>query len=577
MIPRIISYAALACIVSGAGCGLDVQNPNNPETDRVLSTPKEAEALLGSYYRRWHDGMYAALTNVWGMANVMSFENYSSLANNCMNARAGIPRPANDNNVSNACSTEQHRIYFYMHEVSRVATNIFGQFSDPRFSLGAPGLDATTAQNERALAFAQFLRGLSNGYLALFYDSAAVVTPGQGDVDAGALRHYSEVADSAIAQLDDAIAHANAAAAAGGIEIPDEWIPTNDALDMAYFVRLIHSYKARFRAGVARNPTERAAVDWPALITDAQAGITRDHDNITSATNGLSNTWVNQFHVYGLWHQMPAWIIGMGDVSGRYATWVAEPLAQRGTSGAFFMVTPDLRFPQGDTRTLQQADFSVTASVQSGGCNAPLTQCKRYFRNRPSGNDQAAGLTWGQSNYDFVRYNSWRNRGDAGSARSGRLPFFTLAELNLLEAEGHIRLGNYAGAAALVNATRTRGMVAGVATGGGLPPVTGTVDGGITGPACVPRVPVNAAPSGSGTLVCGDLMEAMKWEKRLETSQSHFAAWFLDSRGWGDLPAGTPLHWAPPYQELQARERPIYSVGPGTTGGHAAVAGTYGW
>ena len=574
----IIRYGALIGLAALAACELDVQNPNDPETERVLSTPKEAEALLGSYYKRWHSGMYGSLSNMWGMANVMSFEDYSSLANNCMNARAGIPRPANDNNVSNACSTEQHRVYFYMHEVSRVATTILHAFNQPGYSLGAPGLPETIAQDERAKGFAQFLRGLSNGYLALVYDSASVLLTGQGDVEAGEMSDYRTVMDSAIAQLDAAIAHAQAAEAAGGIEIPDEWIPTNDDLDMPYFEALIRSYRARFRASVARTPAERAAVDWTEVIDDAENGITADHDNITDTNNGPFNTWTSQFHSYGLWHQMPPWIIGMGDTTGSYAAWIAMPLEQRGTGGAFFMRTPDQRFPQGANRAAQQADFSTTASVANGGCNAAATECKRYFVNRPSGNDQSAGLTWGQSNYDFVRYHSWRNRGDEGSARNGRFPFFKRAELDMLAAEGYIRQGDYASAAALINITRTAGMVNGRATGGGLPAVTGTADGGLSGNACVPKRPVNAGTAGGGTLTCGDLMEAMKWEKRLETSQSHFATWFLDSRGWGDLPAGTPTHWAPPYQELQARERGIYSIGTTTPGtGHVAAAGTYGW
>jgi hypothetical protein len=63
----------------------------------------------------------------------------------------------------------------------------------------------------------------------------------------------------------------------------------------------------------------------------------------------------------------------------------------------------------------------------------------------------------------------------------------------------------------------------------------------------------------------------------METIQTHFAAWFLDSRGWGDLAQGTPVHWAVPYQDLQARSKPVYSTGVGTQGGAAAGASTYGW
>jgi hypothetical protein len=68
----------------------------------------------------------------------------------------------------------------------------------------------------------------------------------------------------------------------------------------------------------------------------------------------------------------------------------------------------------------------------------------------------------------------------------------------------------------------------------------------------------------------------MKYEKRIETAYTHFAPWFLDNRGWGDMPEGTPLHWATPYQDLQARQKPIYSIG-GAGSPLAHGASTYGW
>ncbi len=74
---------------------------------RCLRPPRKPRPLLGSYYRRWHGGMYTGLGNMWGVANVQSFENYSSLANNGQNARAGIPRPPNDNSISNVSEGEQ--------------------------------------------------------------------------------------------------------------------------------------------------------------------------------------------------------------------------------------------------------------------------------------------------------------------------------------------------------------------------------------------------------------------------------------------------------------------------------------
>lgn len=568
MMRSLIRYGALAGVVGLAACDLQVNNPNDPGTDEVLASPLEAEALIGSYYRRWHAGMYGTTLNLWGIANVQSFENYSSLANSAQNARSGIPRPANDNSVSNVAAGVQSLVYFRNSEVSRIASNVLTQFSKPGFTLGS-------AQDARAKSFAEFLRGVSLGYLAMIYDSAAVSFPGQGTEDAGELMHYSVVAESAYVALQRSIDHATdpTVTGSGGFPLPSSWISSPTSFTTAEFVKVIRSYRARIRAGVARNPAERAAVNWGLVIADAQNGITADHLNITNTVTGPFKSWVAIYSSFGQWHQMPPWIIGMGDVGTAYSSWISQPLDVRGTGGEFTMVTPDLRFPQGASRAAQQTDFAITS------CSAASTPCKRYFVNRPAGNDQTAGSAWGLSNYDWVRHYSWFVRGD-GTGQNGSIVFFTKAELDLLQAEGLYRTGNLPGAAALINITRTRGMSTGtpsVATGGGLPAVTGTADGGLAGPACVPKKPVNAGHGGGGTLVCGDLLEALKWEKRIETAYTHFAPWFFDHRGWGDMAEGTPLQWATPYEDLLARSKPLYSMGLNTTGGMAAPVSTYGW
>ena len=79
----------------------------------------------------------------------------------------------------------------------------------------------------------------------------------------------------------------------------------------------------------------------------------------------------------------------------------------------------------------------------------------------------------------------------------------------------------------------------------------------------------------SNTATCGTIFEAMKWEKRMETAYTGFAAWYFDSRGWGDLPEGTALEFPVPYQELDSRGLALYSLG-GLGGIKAAPKGTYG-
>jgi hypothetical protein len=160
-----------------------------------------------------------------------------------------------------------------------------------------------------------------------------------------------------------------------------------------------------------------------------------------------------------------------------------------------------------------------------------------------------------------------------GSAQNGKTPYFTLAELNMLEAEGQIYKGNFAAARDLVNKTRTKNGLPAITAADNTTPVPGGSD-------CVPKTPSGQGPS--ATVKCGNLFEAMKWEKRIEEAYTHFADWFLDSRGWGDLAEGTPLVWAVPYQDLQARgykTGDIYGAGPGvgTAPNSTAGKGTYGW
>lgn len=559
MMRSLIRLGAVAGVAILAACDLVVQNPNQPETARVLKSASDVESLLGSYYLRWHTAMYGSLSNVWGMAAVQSFEDFSSLSNNCMGQRISIPRASNDNSVGNGCATEQRRIYFIESEVARISSSILAKLNDPAFTLGSP------AQDARARAFAEFLRGIALGYVALVHDSGAVVKPEMSAEDPGTLVSYKELADEAYSALQKSIDAASlSAAGANGFPLPSTWIPSPTTFTSAEFIRLVRSYRARIRANMARTPAERAAVNWDAVIADAQAGITADHINITNITTGPFNSWVGQFLTYTTWHQMTPFVVGMADNSGSYASWLATPLDTRGQGTPFFMTTDDKRFPQGATRAAQQADFAITS------CSAAGSTCKRYFANRPTAQDQTSGASWGWSNYDFTRFYPWRTAGDAGTGQQGRFPFFTKAELDLLQAEGQYRKGNYAAAAALINNTRV--------ANGGLPPITAfdatsPVPGGTN---CVPKVPQGPAFS---TVACGSMFEALKWEKRIETAYTHFAAWFLDMRGWGDLPEGTGVHWPAPFEDLQARGRAgagIYSTG-GSGNYGAAPKGTYGW
>jgi len=568
---KLIPYVALLAAFGLGACedSLVVTNPNSGETQRVLGTPDDAEKLLGSYYKRWYSALYGAPganppTTFEGMANIMSMQNYSSLNNECQNSRYPFSGATNANAPGNNCASDQSNPYFTLGEVNRVAANFLTNLADGSLVL------SSAARSARDKSFAEFLRGMSLGYTALFYDSAAVVSEGQKGSDPGKLIGYLAVMDSAYAALQRAIDLATTATTGpDGFPLPADWIPSSTTFTGPEFVKLIRSYRALFRANIARTPAERGAANWDLIIADAQNGISADHFNTTSTTNGPGGGWRRIYDGGSTWHQMPAFIIGMGDVSGNYEAWLKQGLSDRGAGNVgFFMVSPDTRFPQGTTRAAQQADFKIQ------DCEvAALLNCKRYFTNRPGGSDQYTGVSWGWSNYDFNRFHSWVTKGDAGNPRNGPLLVYPKTALDMLQAEGLIRKGQFAPAAALINASRTKN---------GLPAITAfdatsPVPGGLA--SCVPRVP---QPPNASTVACGNMFEAMKWEKRMEEAFVQYAAWFLDGRGWGDLAENTALFWAVPFQDLQSRGyaiSDIYGAGPGAGNAPGSVSGksTYGW
>ena len=82
-----------------------------------------------------------------------------------------------------------------LNEVVRVASNFLGNVAGGTLNLGS------TARENRDKSFAEFLRGVSLGYIAMFYDSSAVVTAAMSGTDPGKLIDYKSVMDSAYAAL----------------------------------------------------------------------------------------------------------------------------------------------------------------------------------------------------------------------------------------------------------------------------------------------------------------------------------------------------------------------------------------
>jgi hypothetical protein len=509
--------ALLGALTVGACTDLSVTNQNQPETERVLAAPGDVENLISSAYRNWwdasrtYDGMNLVLS-------VVAFQHSAMAANAGMEERGRIPRIAINNSPADAFAAFYEPPWFRNYAAIS-AVNQGLQRIDGGLVIGTP------AQTTRAKAFGKFVQGIAHAHIALLFDRGVIYTE---DIDVATtqleMKPYGEVMNAALQMLTDAATIASSAT----FTVPGGWM--TQEMSSQQFVRVINSYKARFRAEVARTPAERQAVNWNQVIADANAGITSTFNVINDG-----DIWVDEFNIYGnfpgAWSQLTYWVHGMADVSGGYQQWMQTPTSSK---QPFLLQTPDLRFPQGSTATAQAA---------SPG--------KYMMYEGARGHIRADRGTWRWSFYRDNRFDNYLFGGYVGP-----LPEITVAEMDLLRAEGFIRTNRAADAVPLINRSRVEV--------GGLPAVTAA---GVPQAAnCVPKL-----PNGQ----CGSLLEALKWEKRLETYHTRMGAWFFDSRGWGDLMQGTFLHLPVPAKELQTLQLPIYTTG--GAAGDAAPVGTYGY
>lgn len=533
--------AAAVLLVAGCGQNFAVEDLTDPDIARVFATGASIEATIGAGFQSVHN----AMSNTDDQPGVEAFglESYSSLNNFNLGTRSAIPRlPIN--NVIGAPSIFQE--YTKLSKEARLIVNAMDALDvlvKGGHTIGTPAKDL------RARSFGFFIAGMAEGWLALMYDSASIVTPGMDPQTIPPLSGAQDVAKAAIVLLDSALAIANNPAAASGFPLEPAWIaaaPGFGTLDT--YKRMIRSYRARIRAGVARTAAQGAATDWAKVIDDAENGIQSNLMMNIGGSTGWNTGMETQRYQDPTWSQMSMMYMGMADVSGNYATFVGQDYQHK--NGFFLVITPDKRWPQGTTRPAQNA-----ASIQ-----ATNDKSLPYIENRPLAND-VTGDPWGVS---FYTYNRWRYIRQ--NSNTGLFPAFMKAENDLLAAEGYIRTGNIAAAAAKIDLTRV--------ANGGLPAVTGAVTTATQpvpgGSQCVPQV-----PQPNGTVACGNLMEAMKYEKRMETAYSGFGRFWIDSRGWGDLIENTPLEFPVPYQEMQTRLENFYLLGAGF--GSAAAKGIYGF
>jgi hypothetical protein len=531
-----------ALMVAATACqDMDVTNPNNPNTGSVLKSPADVQALVSSTFRTFFnttEGSNAIPMSTMADEFSSAFFDFGALELS-QEPRATF-NPRSPNSGHSGVFQDYYRI------IAGVNT-AFRAIDEGNLVIRQSGADVTP----RLRAFGKFMQGLSHGQAALMFDQGYVSSETldfeslSTEQVSALIRPYREVMDTAIVELKAALALTQG----NTFTLPStvaEWIP-GVAMSNTEFAKLINSYIARYMAYLPRTVAERAAVNWGEVLTRINAGITTDFAPV-GTTEIMSSTYKNRTArqrttIPSDFMRVDMLIIGPADQSQNWVNWMNTPVATRTN---FRATVVDTRID--NVAVWNRSTNSWQGPVPSNCSNVPtpssgtVSSCGLYtgYHQNVAFYNDGRGL-YLKSNYFFHRW------GRGTQWESGPIPIMTVTEMDLLKAEALIRLNRAAEALPLINKTRRLGGLADVDLNG----APGTA------PACTPRR-TNGA--------CGNLWDALRYEKRLETLGLNGRTPYYDARGWGIMADASMIHYPMPTVDLELLSIPIYTFGGGVAG-----------
>jgi hypothetical protein len=510
-IRRALAASALGATVLAAGClELGVENTNSPSETDVFTSPSNLESVIGSTWSIFWGVAQGARTN-----STYPVTQLSALGEETTSADAAIheviQEPRIPYNNRDAGQWAARKPWYDLYEVIANSRDALKSIENNDIKIGlVNAANPNGADTPRAKVFAKMTMALAHLYVGLMIDSG-FVTDETTDPETFVyeLEPYPALIAHGIAQLEAAIAEAKAAPT--NFTLPATWINeqqyTRDDL-----VRIMTSYIVRGLVYGARTPAERAAVDWNRVLTLLDQGVTTAKPLQLQAVLSNSNTWSANVQRTQLQTNARAdnRLLGPADTSGAYQRWLTTPLNDRRD---FQIITPDRRIHAQSGPTAAGSVFGYLASQTMSSATGT------YMHSR------YRGIKWGTTYY-----------------QTGIIQSMNAVEMDFIRAEALYRLGRRADAVTIINKTRV--------ANGRLPEVT--VDGPPPGRACVPK-----KDDGS----CGDLWDALMYEKRIETFGLEPIIPFADRRGWGLMLKGSLLHFPVTGRELQTLGKPVYTYG----------------
>jgi len=498
--------AILAAGLSLAGCyGLEVTNPNGHDITSVFLNEANTEAaIVGGWRAYWQLNNSTCPTlalSIWSNELTATSETYLQYATE--------PRLPIENRDNVNCTTRNS--FWVPFQASAAGREGYRAITTNKLKYGTVSTAFPDGQDTPArLIFAKFIIAISQLKLGLDIDQAYIVdhTTIPTENPYPELKPWREVLDNAVVQLRGVIEDARAAP---NFTLPTTWV-NGRAITRDELIRICMAYIIYADVYAPRTPAARAAVNWQLVLARLDSAITRDFSQQAAPDLGPTNsTYINNSFAQNT-VRISYRLLGPADTSGGYQSWINAGISNR---VAFTIVTPDRRIH---------------------GAGGPTTIGTRFTRLSTQMQSIANGAYLGSS----YRSNRYLNT-SADSGNRALVPIISMDEMKYLRAEALYRLGRGTEAAALINPTRVAA---------GLRPVT--ADGPPAGRDCVPR-------RENGT--CGDLFDAIQYEKRIDLYPYRGDIGWYDARGWGKLLPGTPFHLPVSGRELITRGVPYYTFG----------------
>lgn len=271
-----ILFCAASIFVVSSCADLEVENINDPDTERVLSSPDDLPGLVAGAMT----SIQRAFFNYDGHPNFEFTADHVTMTNNVSHWWSVYkvePRVQLNNSLTYTELTNLSVPWQTFNSAISGANDVIRAIEENGFDLG----DDT----QMVLASAYYARGLAAGYIANTFDQGYVV---EIDTDLGtlALSPYTDVVEFAISSLETCIAICNS----NSFVQSDNFHNSPTPINSDRLARIANTYAGYFLMTNARTAAENTATDWGRVLTFANNGM--EEDLIYTSDN---NNWQNWF------------------------------------------------------------------------------------------------------------------------------------------------------------------------------------------------------------------------------------------------------------------------------------------